>query len=51
LGRLPIIQILLGNPQNMTPSITQQGQTAMPRNAREHFANHQGALLADLLRA
>jgi DNA invertase Pin-like site-specific DNA recombinase len=41
----------LGNPQNMTPAITQQGQATMQRNAREHQANQQAALLADLLRA
>jgi len=41
----------LGNPQNMTPKINQQGQAAMQRNAREHPANQQAALLADLLRA
>jgi DNA invertase Pin-like site-specific DNA recombinase len=41
----------LGNPQNMTPTITKQGQAAMQRNAREHQANQQAALLADLLRA
>jgi DNA invertase Pin-like site-specific DNA recombinase len=41
----------LGNPQNMTPAIYQQGQAAMQRNAREHPANQQAALLADLLRA
>ena len=29
----------LGNPQNMTPAITQQGQATMQRNAREHQAN------------
>jgi DNA invertase Pin-like site-specific DNA recombinase len=40
----------LGNPQNMTPAITQQGQATMQRNAREHQANQQAALLADLLR-
>jgi DNA invertase Pin-like site-specific DNA recombinase len=41
----------LGNPQNMTPAIYQLGQAAMQRNAREHPANQQAALLADLLRA
>ena len=41
----------LGNPQNMTPAINQQGQAAMQCNAREHPANQQAALLADLLRA
>lgn len=41
----------LGNPQNMTAAIYQQGQAAMQRNAREHPANKQAALLADLLRA
>lgn len=41
----------LGNPQNMTPAIYQQGQAAMQRNAREHPANQQAALVADLLRA
>jgi len=41
----------LGNPQNMTSAITQQGQAAMRRNAREHPANQQAAMLADLLRA
>lgn len=41
----------LGNPQNMTPAINRQGQDAMQRNAREHPANQQAALLADLLRA
>lgn len=41
----------LGNPRNMTPAIYQQGQAAMQRNAREHPANQQAALLADLLRA
>jgi DNA invertase Pin-like site-specific DNA recombinase len=41
----------LGNPQNMTSAITQQGQATMQRNAREHQANQQAALLADLLRA
>lgn len=41
----------LGNPQNMTPAIYQQGQAAMQRNAREHPTNQQAALLADLLRA
>jgi len=41
----------LGNPQNMTSAITQQGQATMQRNAREHPANQQAALLADLLRA
>lgn len=41
----------LGNPQNMTPAIYQQGQATMQRNAREHPANQQAALLADLLRA
>jgi DNA invertase Pin-like site-specific DNA recombinase len=41
----------LGNPQNMTPTIYQQGQATMQRNAREHPANQQAALLADLLRA
>jgi hypothetical protein len=35
----------------MTPAITQQGQATMQRNAREHQANQQAALLADLLRA
>lgn len=41
----------LGNPQNMTPTITQQGQAAMQRNAREHPTNQQAAMLANLLRA
>jgi DNA invertase Pin-like site-specific DNA recombinase len=41
----------LGNPQNMTPAITRQGQATMQRNAREHPANRQAALLAELLRA
>ena len=41
----------LGNPQNMTPAIYQQGQAAMQRNAREHPANQQAALLVGLLRA
>lgn len=41
----------LGNPQNMTPAITQQGQAAMQRNARAHPANRQAAQLAGLLRA
>ncbi len=41
----------LGNPQNMTPAITQLGQATMQRNAREHPANQQAALLAGLLRA
>jgi len=41
----------LGNPQNMTPAITQQGQAAMQRNARKHPANQQAAMLAGLLRA
>lgn len=41
----------LGTPQNMTPEITQQGQAAMQRNARQHPANQQAALLVDLLRA
>ena len=41
----------LGNPQNMTPAITQQGQATMQRNAREHPANRQAAQLAELLRA
>lgn len=41
----------LGNPQNMTPAITQRGQVTMQRNARAHPANQQAALLADLLRA
>ncbi|TFZ63780.1 resolvase, partial [Hymenobacter sp. UV11] len=40
----------LGNPQNMTPAISRQGQAAMQRNAREHQANRQAAQLADLLR-
>jgi hypothetical protein len=35
----------------MTPAITQKGQATMQRNAREHQANQQAALLADLLRA
>jgi hypothetical protein len=35
----------------MTPAITQQGQATMQCNAREHQANQQAALLADLLRA
>jgi DNA invertase Pin-like site-specific DNA recombinase len=41
----------LGNPRNMTPAITQQGQAAMQRNAHEHQANRQAAQLAELLRA
>ncbi len=41
----------LGNPQNMTPAITRQGQATMQRNAREHQANRQAAQLAELLRA
>lgn len=41
----------LGNPQNMTPAITSQGQAAMQRNAREHQANRQAAQLAELLQA
>ena len=41
----------LGNPQNMTPAITCQGQAAMQRNAREHQANRQAAQLAELLQA
>lgn len=41
----------LGNPLAMTPAITQQGQAAMQRNAREHQANRQAAQLAELLRA
>ena len=41
----------LGNPQNMTPAIYEQGQAVMQRNSREHPANQQAALLADLLRA
>ena len=41
----------LGNPQNMTPAIYEQGQAVMQGNAREHPANQQAALLADLLRA
>jgi DNA invertase Pin-like site-specific DNA recombinase len=41
----------LGNPQNMTLAINRQGQAAMQRNAREHQANQQAAMLADLLRA
>ena len=41
----------LGNPQNMTPAITRQGQAAMQRNARGHPANRQAAQLAELLRA
>jgi len=41
----------LGSPQNMTPAITQQGLATMQRNAREHPANQQAAMLADLLRA
>ncbi|WP_431357460.1 recombinase family protein [Hymenobacter lucidus] len=40
----------LGNPQNMTPAITRQGQATMQRNAREHPANRQAAQLATLLR-
>lgn len=40
----------LGNPQNMTPAITQQGQAAMQRNARAHPANRRAAQLAALLR-
>jgi DNA invertase Pin-like site-specific DNA recombinase len=43
--------VTLGNPQNMTPAIYQQGQAAIQRNAREHPANQQASLLADLLRA
>ena len=35
----------------MMPAITQQGQAVMQRNALEHLANQQAALLADLLRA
>ncbi|RZK24322.1 MAG: recombinase family protein, partial [Hymenobacter sp.] len=42
---------MLGNPQNMTSAINQLGQAAMQRNAREHPANQQAALLAELLRA
>jgi DNA invertase Pin-like site-specific DNA recombinase len=41
----------LGNPQNMTPAISGQGQATMKRNAREHQANRQAAQLAELLRA
>jgi DNA invertase Pin-like site-specific DNA recombinase len=41
----------LGNPHNLTPAITRQGQATMQRNAREHQANRQAAQLAELLRA
>jgi|GEM_PF-4141718 len=35
----------------MAPAINQQGQATMQRNAREHPANQQATLLADLLRS
>lgn len=41
----------LGNLQNMTSAITQQEQATMQRNASEHPANQQAAMLAGLLRA